>query len=307
MHAAAVNRILAGVPGGPWTLQPLGASAFCTTWRASGAAGALFVKSTPAAAPRAQGATAGSPAGDSGPHGITLLAAEADGLQALAATHTIRVPELALLHEDAAGSVLAMEWLDLAPADPGFGRRFGAALARLHAAPCALQPPGFGWRCDNYLGATPQVNTPVDASWPDFFARCRLAAMRERLSRRATGELRRAIDDVIDALPQLVPGAVAPSLIHGDLWQGNWGMLADGTPVIFDPAVSCSHAQAELAMLALFGGLPDGFMAAYESSGGVRAEPRRLRLYQLYHLLNHEVLFGGYAAQALQCAREVLR
>jgi fructosamine-3-kinase len=85
-------------------------------------------------------------------------------------------------------------------------------------------------------------------------------------------------------------------------------MLADGTPVVFDPAVSCSDPEAELAMLTLFGGLPAGFTRAYETAGGVRANARRQRLYQLYHLLNHAVLFGGgYAGQALACARELAR
>ena len=81
-------------------------------------------------------------------------------------------------------------------------------------------------------------------------------------------------------------------------------MLEDGTPVIFDPAVSCSDPQAEIAMMELFGSPPRGFRQAYEEAGGSWPSPQRLRLYQLYHLLNHVVLFGGgYAQQALRVAR----
>jgi fructosamine-3-kinase len=85
-------------------------------------------------------------------------------------------------------------------------------------------------------------------------------------------------------------------------------MLADGTPVIYDPAVSCSDAEAELAMMELFGAPPAGFWPAYREAAGLHAGyAARRPLYQLYHLLNHALLFGGsYAAQALRCARSLL-
>jgi fructosamine-3-kinase len=91
------------------------------------------------------------------------------------------------------------------------------------------------------------------------------------------------------------------------LWSGNWGTLADGTPVVYDPAVSCSDAEAELAMMELFGSPPAGFHAAYAAASGRRRDRRRTLVYQLYHLLNHAVLFGGgYAQQALRVTRAVL-
>jgi fructosamine-3-kinase len=131
--------------------------------------------------------------------------------------------------------------------------------------------------------------------------------MRDRLAPSASA-LREAVDAVVAALPALLAGAPAPrpALIHGDLWQGNWDMLAGGTPVIFDPAVSCSAPEAEIAMMELFGSAPSGFRAGYEEAGGHWPAPQRMRLYQLYHLLNHVVLFGGgYAAQALRIARSL--
>jgi fructosamine-3-kinase len=81
-------------------------------------------------------------------------------------------------------------------------------------------------------------------------------------------------------------------------------MLGDGTPVIFDPAVSCADPHAELAMMELFGSPPEGFREAYLEAGGSWPSPRRLALYQLYHLLNHAILFGGgYTGQALRVAQ----
>ena len=137
--------------------------------------------------------------------------------------------------------------------------------------------------------------------------------MCERLAAAGEGPaLLAAVDAVIAALPRIgaEPGhAARPSLIHGDLWSGNWGMLADGTPLVWDPAVSWSDAEADLAMMELFGSPPAGFWSAYEAAAGLDAGyPRRRALHQLYHLLNHVLLFGAsYRAQALACARMALR
>lgn len=276
-------------------LRPLGASRFTDTWQARAGGARWFVKSAP------------------GP-GAGTLEAEADGLAALAATAALRVPAVAgpWLADDGTVAVLALEWLDLVQPAAGFGARLGGALAALHRAPCPLHPARYGWRRDNRIGATPQVNTPTAgveaADWIAFVAQQRLGAMRERLPAQASLEpLRHAVDRAIDALPTLFDDGHVPrpSLIHGDLWSGNWGQLADGTPVVLDPAVSCSDAEAELAMMELFGTLPTGFWDAYRDRAGLHpGYARRRSAYQLYHLLNHVVLFGsGYAGAALRAAR----
>ena len=280
--------------GGAWTVRRLHASGFCDTWRADGANGTgLFVKTAPG-------------------EQAAMLHAEAHGLAAIAATRTVHTPEvLALADAPGGGCLLAMRWLDLAPPDAGFGARLGAALAALHARP----QPRYGWETDNFIGATPQANgwAGGDAldDWLGFWRERRLGPMRQRLARQGAAEtLLGAVDAVCDALPAFFADGdmPAPCLIHGDLWSGNWGMLADGTPVIYDPAASCSDHEAELAMMELFGSTPAGFWPAYGAR--LRLRPgyaRRRPLYQLYHLLNHALLFGGgYARQALACARGAL-
>ena len=165
------------------------------------------------------------------------------------------------------------------------------------------------------LGGTPQRNgwslesgTP---GWVAFFGAERLGAMRERLQdARADATLISGIDRVIAAMPSFFDDGHVPrpSLIHGDLWSGNWASLADGAPVIFDPAVSVSDPEAELAMMELFGSPPAGFGPAYAEGLAIApGYPRRRGLYQLYHLLNHELLFGGYARQALVTIEALLR
>jgi fructosamine-3-kinase len=274
-----------------WRVQALNASAFCGTFHAQAPQRpAWFVKTVPAA----QG---------------EVLRAEADGLAALAATRTVRVPHVAACFDDDGLTVLALEWLDFAPSAPAaFGARFGHALAQLHGAP----PPGdgrFGWTRDNWLGATPQRNAWSAASgrdgWIGFVAERRLRPLADGL-----GEpLQTAVGHVIDAMPRLFgDGHVPrPSLIHGDLWRGNWAALAGGEPVIFDPAVSVSDAEAELAMMELFGTPPAGFWDAYRALAPVApGYARRRPVYQLVHLLNHARLFGGgYGAQAMAVAHSL--
>lgn len=244
---------------------------------------------------------------------LPRLQAEAEGLAALAATGTITLPAVHSCGIDAASgrATLVMDWLELTRPDAGFGARLGEALGALHAAP-PLQGNGrFGWTRDNFIGATSQVNGWSD-DWLAFHREQRLGAMAMRLSAAgASGELLSAVEAVQQALPRFFDDGHVPrpSLIHGDLWRGNWGMLPDGRPVLFDPAVSVSDAEAELAMMELFGGPPVGFWPAWRAVMGPHAGYERRRgLYQLYHLLNHALLFGGgYVGQALQVAQKLRR
>jgi fructosamine-3-kinase len=91
-----------------------------------------------------------------------------------------------------------------------------------------------------------------------------------------------------------------PSLLHGDLWGGNWSADTTGGPVIFDPAVYYGDREADLAMTRLFGGFGASFYSAYETAWPLDADAAtRSTLYNLYQVLNHCNLFGGgYQRQA---------
>ena len=114
----------------------------------------------------------------------------------------------------------------------------------------------------------------------------------------------RVLERLADRLPTLLPHETVPSLIHGDLWSGNVLHTARG-PALVDPACAYADREMEFGITTLFGGFSDRFFAAYEEDwplpGGWR---ERNPLYQLYHLLNHFLIFGGaYGAQALSLAR----
>jgi protein-ribulosamine 3-kinase len=222
------------------------------------------------------------------------FAAEADGLQALHAA-AIRAPH-ALRHGAAGGQAfLLLEFLEL-QANGDF-----AALGHMLATAHRRASAAFGWHRDNYIGSTPQANAWCD-DWASFFCERRLTPQLE-LARKNGFDL-----DLGAATETLKGHRPQPALLHGDLWRGNAAFLANGEPVLFDPAVYYGDREADLAMTELFGGFPPAFYEAYNAV--YRLEPgyaKRKHLYNLYHLLNHLNLFGaGYLAQLRSTLRLLL-
>lgn len=222
-----------------------------------------------------------------------LLSAEADGLAALADTGAIRVPRiLARGHaetEDLAW--LALEYLELTPRNDQTDHLLGEALAALHRH----GSDHFGWHRNNFIGLTPQRNTP-NPNWTSFFAGERLHPQLERFCKRYPERLELAhTDDLIAAWHRLADDhQPEPSLLHGDLWAGNAASIGGRQPVIYDPSVHYGDRECDLAMAALFGGFASSFQTAYERVWPMpEGWPQRRRYYQLYHLLNHANLFGG--------------
>jgi len=232
-----------------------------------------------------------------------MFAQEATGLAALAATGTIRVPAVVAQGTDDRHAFLVLEWLELSgdPDPAGFGRE----LAALHRHTSTR----FGFAADNWIGATPQPNDWSD-SWPMFWSGQRLGHQLALLrTKQAPVELIKAVERVIDALPALLAGHdPVPSLLHGDLWSGNWAADPVGKPVIFDPAVYYGDREADLAMMQLFADPGPAFFAAYDQAWPRAAgHERRRDLYNLYHLLNHWTLFGGgWARRAMEVCRMLL-
>jgi protein-ribulosamine 3-kinase len=232
-----------------------------------------------------------------------LFLEEAQGLKALANTDTIRCPQTVF----ADGHLLILEWLEPETPTPAFWRAFGERLAALHRVPQA----SFGFAIDNHIGSTPQKNplrAPAEISWCDYFLEYRLRPM--------FSDPTVAVDSLVQALflkaesrirAELENVEEAPSLVHGDLWGGNFLCTKGQIPVLIDPAPYCGHREADLAMSQLFGGFDSEFYTAYQRSfpltGGFEV---RKRIYNLYHILNHWILFGtSYREQACALLRSL--
>ena len=236
---------------------------------------------------------------------LPMFEAEAEGLAAMRATGTIGVTEVLGigLEPEAFGqdaSFLLLAWLEPASKRADFWETFAEELAAMHAADTAFLFPErggqttYGFPIDNYIGSTPQINTPM-RSWVDFFRECRLHPQ-VRMAYDA-GYLERSAmrqaDAVMEQLESLLPEPDYPSLLHGDLWGGNYMTGPDGKAWLIDPAAYVGHREADLAMTELFGGFAPTFYSAYRSIAHVDAGyGERRDLYNLYHLLNHVNLFG---------------
>jgi fructosamine-3-kinase len=227
---------------------------------------------------------------------LPMLECEAEGLAELERAEAVRVPRvLALGVDDQA--FLALEWIEIGDSSAAAGARLGEQLARQHRTQAAQ----FGWSRDNTIGSTMQVNTWTN-DWPTFFREHRLRFQLELAYRNGhAARLRERGERLLARVDRFFEDhRPAPSLLHGDLWGGNFAADVLGTPVIFDPAVYYGDRETDIAMTRLFGGFNSHFYAAYQATWPLPASAReRVQLYNLYHVLNHVNLFGaGYLRQA---------
>ena len=225
-----------------------------------------------------------------------MFEAEVDGLNELRSAGEIRVPEVIDCGIENGQGFLVLERLNFERSSPDTERRFGEQLAKLHGH----TQENFGWFRDNTIGLTPQRNGLSD-NWIEFFREHRLGYQLELAVNNGHGtELAELGAEVSNRLPELFKGyEPQASLLHGDLWGGNWGSV-DGEAVIFDPAVFYGDRESDIAMTMLFGGFGKAFYEAYESSWPMApGHETRIKLYQLYHVLNHLNLFGrSYLGQS---------
>lgn len=234
-----------------------------------------------------------------------LFQAEAEGLEAIRSANAIRVPRVITVGVTAQLSYLVLERLNLRPATVRSAAHLGELLACQHR----VSASSFGWHRDNHIGATPQPNSNC-REWSSFWRRYRLGHQLSLAQR--NGASRNLVDlgeQLLERLDGFFAGyRPAVSLLHGDLWGGNWAVTTDGQPVVFDPAVYFGDREADLAMTELFGGFPADFYAAYRQAWPLETGyPARRALYNLYHVLNHLNLFGGgYQAQAERMLGELL-
>ncbi len=233
---------------------------------------------------------------------------EFTGLGLLQESHTIGVPNPIAVALADGFAWLATQWIEQAKPAPDYFQRFGRDLAKLHRA---TRGDRVGLGQDNYLGASLQPNSPA-RDWIEFVADRRLGfqlrwAMDQGLVERP---LRKRIERVIDRLPHLLEGRdPQTSLLHGDLWSGNYLSDVSGRPVIVDPAVYYGCPEAEWGMIRLFGACPPEFAESYHDEYPLAdGWQRRASVYVLYHLLNHLNLFGrSYASQCQSTVDALLR
>ena len=216
---------------------------------------------------------------------------EAEGLKALRnAVHSLIIPTVEMVGQtdDSETGFLLMEYIEESRSGDSF--QFGSELARLHQN-TANQ---FGFHSDNYIGSLPQSNR-MHSNWIEFFISERIEpqlAMATE-SGKLSSSIRRNWNRLSSRLNELFP-ACKPSLLHGDLWSGNYLFNKSGKAVIIDPAVYYGHPEMDLAFSTLFGGFTYDFYEGYESISPLEnGFDNRVPIFNLYPLLVHVNLFGG--------------
>lgn len=232
---------------------------------------------------------------------------EAAGLRALrAAESPVQVARVLAEEPESDGvpGYLLMEWIPSGRRRDGFWETFGEGLAVLHRHTA----DEYGFETDNYIGATPQTNTWM-TSWVDFYREQRLEPQVDLARTNAVWAPRwnAALEALYRRLPDLLPLRPPASILHGDLWKGNFMVSVVGTPVLVDPATYYGHRETDLALTELFGGFRPGFYEAYRSAWPLAPgyEERR-SVYNLYHLINHLNLFGRSYAGQVEATLEAL-
>ena len=231
---------------------------------------------------------------------------EANGLRELAKANVIRVPNVIYADVD----FIIIENIIPQTKAKLFWENFGRDFARLHKFTSKF----FGFYEDNYIGSTPQLNVPSEietVSWVDFYFNKRLLYQYKLAEKNgfAGEELRKSFSQLENKINIALKDCDAkPSLLHGDLWSGNFITDEIGNACLIDPAVYYGHREADLAMTKLFGGFENRFYSAYnEEYPLVAGYEYRENIYKLYHVLNHLNLFGsGYYHQALSLIKYYL-
>ncbi|MEX1190169.1 MAG: fructosamine kinase family protein [Bacteroidia bacterium] len=165
----------------------------------------------------------------------------------------------------------------------------GKMLAKMHQTSSST----FGLDYDNYMGSLVQTNRKA-STFHEFFIlerlepQIKLARDKSALFPTHAAQFERLFDKLENLIPK-----EKPSLVHGDLWSGNFHPSAGGV-LLIDPAIAFSHREVDLAMSTLFGAGPEAFYRGYQ--GVLRTENKpeeRYPIYNLYPLLVHLNLFGS--------------
>ncbi|OCK81815.1 Ketosamine-3-kinase [Lepidopterella palustris CBS 459.81] len=206
-----------------------------------------------------------------------------------------------------------------------------AKLAKLHSTPAPIpdgyDKPQFGFPVTTCCGDTPQDNS-YKSSWADFYANNRLRFIHRRAeaSNGSDRELHNLVETTASKIvPRLIGDGhlnngrgVTPVVVHGDLWSGNASRGIIGTKggdveeVVYDSSACYAHNEFELGIMKMFGGFGGSFLKEYHQLCP-KTEPAeeyedRVKLYELYHHLNHYALFGGgYKSSAVSIMRNLIK
>ncbi|CDQ18764.1 Fructosamine-3-kinase [Halobacillus karajensis] len=215
---------------------------------------------------------------------------EAEGLKLIQETGAIRVPEVYYYDRPKSGekAALVMEWIESGPSHSA--ECFGEHLANMHQH--TLEKYGYG--NPTFIGELNQPNAWCP-TWTEYYSRYRLGSQfKIGVEKGTISSLRKQrLLKLMNKIEQIIPDTPKASLLHGDLWGGNWMAAKDGEAVLIDPSVLYGDHAFELAFTELFGGFPANFLDEYHASFPLPDDYQDIKpVYQLFYLLAHLNMFG---------------
>jgi len=227
---------------------------------------------------------------------------EKQGLLFLKKNSSFRIPEIISSGNIESIHFLIMEYIQKGHRNDAYYRMLGKKLAEMHRTIGSH----FGLDNSNYIGTLIQENNPCD-TWSEFYIRYRVSPyLKDIFPKKEEQDL---ILKDLHAIMQRHDAEIHPSPLHGDLWSGNHFADEKGEPVLIDPAVYFGDRCIDIAMLELFGSLPDSFYEEYFSIFPKEKNwSLRMEICTLYPLLVHTRLFGGhYKASARNLMEKILK
>ena len=219
---------------------------------------------------------------------INLFEKENKGLDLLRASKTFFIPKVYKFGVFESSNFLLMEWIEEKNKSDNFWNFFAKNLSELHS----LTNDKFGLDHDNYIGSLKQSNTYY-YDGVEFFINTRLVPQLEKLNSLNNSSFFKKFDVLFNLLNEIIP-VYQPSLLHGDLWSGNFLIDHNGHACIIDPAVYYGNREADIAMTKLFGGFSEEFYSNYNDYlPMLNGWQERMPIWNLYPLLVHANLFGS--------------
>lgn len=217
-----------------------------------------------------------------------IITAEAEGLDMMKELGVKIIPQNYRSASTPEEAGLLMPFYESRSPDAEAWIGFFEALARMHL----ITSEYFGGR-DNFIGSLPQVNTHRN-NWANFYRDHRLQPQLEKAGRAGyfTKKEQKEWPRLHQVIAALCP-VEKPSLIHGDLWNGNILSTAEGI-LLIDPCPYFGHREMDLGMMSLFSGFPvESYIRYYNAVYPLAPKwEDRMEVYQLYYLLVHLNLFG---------------
>jgi len=226
-----------------------------------------------------------------------MFVAEARGLKLLNETVSGITPNVIAHSENDDEQFLILECIEKGSTQTEFWNDFAKKLAALHRRSGNF----FGLDHDNYIGSLSQSNRN-HKDWISFFILERIEPQLKMAidARELPSPIHKNFEKLFSRLHEIFPHEKS-SLVHGDLWSGNYLTGKDGWMKLIDPAVYFGFREMDLAMSKLFGGFDSSLYKCYHEEFPLEnGFEKRVDICNLYPLLVHVNLFGGYYAFQVQ-------